>query len=282
MRLVPLAYRVGVAALLVGLVSVALIEFMPRSNPAPKLREPVLVHKTLPPKPIPRKAAPVVISAFAQEQQMTPRQLLRRWDPTIAEASQRFHVPQPWIRAVMVAESGGRTMSAENQPITSSAGALGLMQLMPDTYADMREAYGLGPDPQDPHDNILAGAAFLHRLFLTYGFPVMFSAYNDGPGNLEYRLMHRELLPLETRNYVEDITRALMSGHGLHGGHASFTRPDGTPVMVDVATVVQVRASLPGEYAPSVRTVITMGRLRQGVRETPADVKAILRRHGGI
>ena len=110
---------------------------------------------------------------------------------------------------------------------------------------------------------------------------MMFSAYNDGPGNLEYRLLHRELLPLETRNYVEDITRALLTGRGLHGARASFTRPDGTAVMIDVATVVQVRAALPGEYAPSVRTVITMGRMRQGVREAPSSVKLILRKHGG-
>lgn len=281
MRLVPLAYWIILAAVLVGLVVVGLFEFVPRTSPTLKPHPVAMAHKNLPVKVRPPKPAPVVVSAFAQEQEMTPRQLLRRWDPTIAEASQRFHVPQPWIRAVMVAESGGRTMLAENQPIKSSAGALGLMQLMPDTYEDMRQAYGLGADPQNPHDNILAGTAFLRRLFVTYGFPVMFSAYNDGPGNLEYRLTHRELLPLETRNYVEDITRALQSGHGLHGAHASLTKPDGTAVMVDVATVVQVRASLPGEYAPGVRTVITMGRLHQGVRESPADVKAILRRHGG-
>jgi soluble lytic murein transglycosylase-like protein len=232
-------------------------------------------------KPGPPKKVQPPLSAYALEQQMTPRALLRRWDPLIAAASRRFDVPQPWIRAVIVAESGGRTMSSETVPITSRAGALGIMQLMPETYADMRAAYGLGPDPQNPHDNIFAGTAFLHRLFLTYGFPVMFSAYNDGPGNLEYRLMHRELLPLETRNYVADITRALMGAGALHGAKAHFTRPDGSPVMIPVAGVVMVRASLPGEYAPGVQTVITIGRVHQGVRESPALVKALLRKHGG-
>ena len=168
MRLVPSAYRIGVATVLIGLVIVAIVEFMPRSHPTPKPPAAVVIRKTIPARLKPPEAAPVVVSAYAQEQQMTPRQLLRRWDPTIAEASLRFHVPQPWIRAVMVAESGGRTMSGENQPIESSAGALGLMQLMPETYNDMRQAYDLGPDPQDPHDNIFAGAAFLRRLFLTY------------------------------------------------------------------------------------------------------------------
>jgi hypothetical protein len=181
----------------------------------------------------------------------------------------------------MVAESGGRTMSAEDRPLTSRAGALGLMQLMPDTYADMRAAYGLGADPQNPHDNILAGTAFLRRLFLTYGFPAMFSAYNDGPGNLEYRLMHRELLPLETRNYVEVITRALLGVGGLHGVKARFTRPDGSAVMIDIGAIVLVRAALPGEYAPGVQSVITIGRMHQGVRENVAEVKSRLRRRSG-
>ena len=60
----------------------------------------------------------------------------------------------------MRAESGGMTMRG-GHPITSRAGALGLMQLMPGTWADMRGRLGLGSDPHDPHDNIIAGAAYL-------------------------------------------------------------------------------------------------------------------------
>ena len=237
--------------------------------------------KTLPtagPRPGKVRSPP---SAFALEQQMTPRELLHRWDPLIADASRRFDVPQPWIRAVMVAESGGRTMLDENQPIVSSAGAMGLMQLMPDTYNDMRVAYGLGRDPQDPHDNIFAGTAFLHRLFLAYGFPAMFSAYNDGPGNLEFRLMHGELLPRETRDYVADITRALLGGGHVYGLNVTFTRPDGSTVTIDSGAVVSVRAALPGEYAPGVQSVIAFGRMRQGVRENLATVRAKLHMRGG-
>jgi hypothetical protein len=230
------------------------------------------------PKPKVAKVVQPAISAFALEQRMTPRQLLRRWDGTIAEASRRFSVPEPWIRAVMAAESGGRTMLGQNQPIMSSAGALGLMQLMPDTYKDMRAAYGLGHDPQDPHDNIFAGTAFLHRLFVAYGFPAMFSAYNDGPGNLEFRLMHGELLPRETRDYVADITRALLGGGHVYGLKVKFTRPDGSTVTIDSGAIVSVRAALPGEYAPGVQSVISFGRMRQGVRENLAAVRAKLRR----
>ena len=208
-------------------------------------------------------------------------ELMNRWNPAIAEAAKRFAVPQPWIRAVMQVESGGRTMLGENQPIKSSMGAMGLMQLMPDTYNDMRVQYGLGKDPYDPHDNIMAGAAYLRFLRAKYGYPQMFAAYNDGPGNLEARLMGRGLLPNETQNYVASIANVLAGGSGGHGATVKFTRPNGTPAMINAAAVVSVRAAFPGEYAPGVQAVITVGRLHQGVRESVAQAKAIIRAHGG-
>jgi len=282
MRLRPAMWLSGIiaAVLLLGLGVLMVEEFAPPQG-MPK-RLPPRVHRPMAtPRPKAVRIAPPPPSAFALEQRMTPTQLLRRWDGTIADASRRFQVPQPWIRAVMVAESGGRTMLGENQPIVSSAGAMGLMQLMPDTYNDMRIAYGLGRDPQDPHDNIFAGTAFLHRLFLAYGFSAMFSAYNDGPGNLEFRLMHGELLPRETRDYVADITRALLGGGHVYGLKVKFTRPDGSTITIDSGAVVSVRAALPGEYAPGVQSVIAIGRMRQGVRENLATVRAKLHIRGG-
>ena len=53
----------------------------------------------------------------------------------IAEASQRFGIPEPWIRAVLRAESAG------DMRAISSAGAMGLMQIMPDTWAALRVRY---------------------------------------------------------------------------------------------------------------------------------------------
>lgn len=122
------------------------------------------------------------------------------WRDSIAEASRRFGVPEPWIRAVMRAESGGQTM-LDGRPITSRAGAIGLMQVMPATYAEMRTAHGLGPDPADPHDNILAGTAYLRAMFDRYGYPGLFAAYNAGPGRYEQSLRGRPL-PEETRAYL--------------------------------------------------------------------------------
>jgi Transglycosylase SLT domain len=235
------------------------------------------------PKAVPQPA--VIIykpSVFGLEQQMSFAQLMKRWDPWIALAAKRFDVPENWIRAVMRIESGGRTMLGENQPITSSTGAMGLMQLMPQTYNDMRVQYRLGANAYDPHDNILAGAAYLRFLRAKYGYPNMFAAYNDGPGNLEARMVDGGLLPAETINYVATITGKLNGGGaGSRANLARFTRPNGEPVMIDGGAVISVRAALPGEYAPGVLTVIMVGKTRQGVREGLAQAKTIIRTHGG-
>ena len=83
----------------------------------------------------------------------------------VAEASQRFGIPASWIRAVMQVESFGDVRAL------SPKGAMGLMQIMPETWAALRSRYGLGADPYDAHDNILAGAAYLRELHGSLRFP---------------------------------------------------------------------------------------------------------------
>jgi soluble lytic murein transglycosylase-like protein len=131
---------------------------------------------------------------------------LDRWRDFIAEASHRFSVPEAWIRAVMQAESGGRTM-LDGRPITSGAGAMGLMQVMPDTYEELRRAHGLGCDPYNPRDNILAGAAYLRAMYDRYGYPGLFAAYNAGPERYDEYLHDARPLPTETRAYLASIAR---------------------------------------------------------------------------
>ena len=246
----------------------------------------VVLRKPSPKSPVRTKPALPIPSAFAHEQAMNGRQLMERWTPYIREASRRFDVNGQWIRAVMLIESGGRTMLAENKPIVSSAGAMGLMQLMPETWAQMRAANRLGKDPFDPHDNVLAGAAYLSDLYRQYGYPTMFAAYNDGPGMLAAHAALHQPVPDETENYVRDIASILGTGVRYRAGSrhalAALTRPDGSTVMIDAGAVMAIRAALPGEYAPSVQSVISVGRLRQGVRETVARATAILRSHGGL
>lgn len=124
-----------------------------------------------------------------------------RWSAEIGEAARRFGVPEDWIRRVIQAESGGRTM-LNGRPITSRAGAMGLMQLMPGTWAEMRRTHGLGPDPYDPHDNILAGTAYLRAMYDRFGYPGLYGAYNAGPTRYWEHLITGRALPAETVVYM--------------------------------------------------------------------------------
>jgi soluble lytic murein transglycosylase-like protein len=127
-----------------------------------------------------------------------------RWASAIASASTRFGVPEPWIRQVMRLESGGHTRF-QGQPIVSRAGAMGLMQLMPGTWRDMRDLFGLGSDPHDPTDNILAGTAYLRLLYDRFAYPGLFAAYNAGPKRYGAYLAGARPLPAETRAYVDAV-----------------------------------------------------------------------------
>jgi hypothetical protein len=114
----------------------------------------------------------------------------------VAEASRRFGILAAWIRAVMHAESFGDVRAI------SPKGAMGLMQIMPDTWTALRQRYHLGADPYDVHDNILAGAAYLRELHDRYGIPGFLAAYNAGPARWEDHLATGRSLPAETRAYL--------------------------------------------------------------------------------
>jgi len=115
----------------------------------------------------------------------------------VAEAAQRFDIPAHWILAVMREESAG-----EARAVSPEKGAMGLMQIMPRTWDELRARYGLGRDPFDPHDNILAGAAYLRELHDRFGSPGFLAAYNAGPTRYAEHLVTGRPLPRETRDYV--------------------------------------------------------------------------------
>jgi hypothetical protein len=124
----------------------------------------------------------------------------------IAEASRRFDVPAHWIRAVMHAESAGEVLAL------SPKGAMGLMQIMPESYAALRARYALGANPYDPHDNILAGAAYLREMLDRYGAPGFLAAYNAGPTRYEDHLRAGRPLPIETQQYVAMLAPIIGGG----------------------------------------------------------------------
>jgi D-alanyl-D-alanine carboxypeptidase len=149
------------------------------------------------------------------------------WRPYIRDASSRFTVPQQWIRAVMKQESGGHEY-LDGQPIVSGAGAMGLMQLMPATYADLQSQYGLGSDPFEPHDNILAGTAYISQMYQKYGAPGFLAAYNAGPQRLDDYINRGRALPNETVNYVAAIAPNLGTEIAMSGPLAAYAS-GGTP-----------------------------------------------------
>jgi hypothetical protein len=164
---------------------------------------------------IPVRSAVLLLSAmlavampFPCQAQPEPVQRQTTVDPyaaPIAEAAQRFAIPAAWIRAVM------RVESANNVRAISSKGAMGLMQIMPATWSDLRARHRLGRDPYDPRDNILAGAAYLRELHDRYGSPGFLVAYNAGPGRYEEHLAGRPL-PAETRAYVATLAPQIGGG----------------------------------------------------------------------
>lgn len=122
----------------------------------------------------------------------------------VEAASRRFGIPARWILAVIDVESAGDARAR------SPKGAMGLMQIMPETWAELRLRHDLGKDPYDPHDNILAGTAYLRKLHDRYGSPGFLAAYNAGPARYEEHLAGRPL-SAETRAYLQKLAPVIGS-----------------------------------------------------------------------
>lgn len=154
----------------------------------------------------------------------------------VAEAAQRFGIPQLWIWRVMHAESRGRTGAV------SRAGAMGLMQIMPATWASLTARHRLGSDPFDPRANILAGAAYLRAMWDRYGdVRLMLAAYNAGPGRADAYAAGRRQLPAETRAYVAKITPQLGAPLAVS---AAASRPNSVPGWRDAALFIAPSAAV--------------------------------------
>lgn len=173
----------------------------------------------------------------------------RTWDGYIDEASRRFGVPPEWVRSVMGAESGGRQFQS-GRPITSSVGAIGLMQVMPNTYADLRARYGFGDDPYDPRDNVLAGTAYIREMYDRFGAPGFLAAYNAGPGRVDDFLAHGRPLPDETRRYIAAVTPKLTSSASASRG-AGVIRVSGDVQDLTSSTLLSDGRAAPRLTPPS-------------------------------
>ncbi len=126
---------------------------------------------------------------------VAPRELA----PIIRQASEKYGVDSGLIRAVIKAESNFQSQS------TSPKGAMGLMQLMPETALEVGVK-----DPYDPFENIMGGTRYLKGLLNRYqgNIPRALAAYNWGAGNVE---KYPDRLPRETRNYIRRVTQNYQS-----------------------------------------------------------------------
>ncbi len=143
------------------------------------------------------------------------------YDTAVAAAAHRFDLPQDWIKAVIKAESGGDANAV------SAKGALGLMQLMPDTWTEMRDRYDIQGDVLDPAANIMAGSAYLAEMRHRFGYPGLFAAYNAGPARYESHLRDSMPLPAETQAYLAKLDASLgLPGGGTNGLFMPLNSPD--------------------------------------------------------
>lgn len=116
-----------------------------------------------------------------------------QYDAIIKKASVTYGIPEKMIKAVIKQESNF------NNNVSSSAGASGLMQLMPGTASYLGVA-----NRNDPEQNIMGGTKYLKQMLDQFGsYDLMLAAYNAGPGNVS---KYGGIPPFnETQNYVSKI-----------------------------------------------------------------------------
>jgi len=209
-------------------------------------------------------------SAVAQSAPTAGPAVAHPYAADIAEAAHRFGIPAGWIAVALGAESGGDPLAV------SSAGAMGLMQLMPATWEEQRALYQLGSDPFQPRDNILAGTAYLRAMWDRYGnVGGMLAAYNFGPGRYDEYLAGERSLPQETRDYVAALAPVLGGNPLAPGALAGLPRVTDwrdAPVFVTAPAGSEPALGLHGERgagAPSDAPAASPGSL------APAPAEAL-------
>ena len=202
---------------------------------------------------------------------LTDRAGARSVDPfaaLVTEASRRFSVPEHWIRAAMRVESG------EKSRARSRKGAVGLMQIMPKTWAELRARHRLGADPYDIRDNILAGTAYIRELSDRYGAPGFLAAYNAGPGRYERHLVTGRPLPAETQAYVAMLT-PMVKGERANAQKSAVA-------MTFASANSSLFAAHNASVVPDVRSSTGMRQNRSSRTHTAVDLSALVPQSGNL
>ncbi|MDR3473548.1 MAG: lytic transglycosylase domain-containing protein [Devosia sp.] len=193
-------------------------------------------------------AAPETVSPISPVP-LTAPMAGRSLDSFIAEASQRFGIPTAWISAVI------RQESRRDPRAVSSAGAMGLMQIRPATWTELRNRYHLGSDPFDTHDNIIAGTAYLSELLRQFGSPAFLAAYNMGPARYASYVEGGLALPAETQHYLAELAPVVADGHILAGGEIASPAAvpwTGSPLFVALSSNIGPAQKSPPNDDPAI------------------------------
>jgi soluble lytic murein transglycosylase-like protein len=159
-----------------------------------------LPHQVKPESPNPAWLRPTIAVVTTRIDSVVGIPANQAYDQHIREASARYGVDATLIRSVM------QTESAFDALAVSRAGAMGLMQLMPEVAIELGVE-----DPFDPRQNIMGGTKYLHRLLNLYNgnVPLALASYNAGATNVA---QYGGVPPFpETQNYVKQITRLVAS-----------------------------------------------------------------------
>jgi Transglycosylase SLT domain len=195
-------------------------------------------------------------------------QVATTWAPFIEEAATRFAIPASWIREIIRVESNG------NPKAMSPKGAVGLMQLMPDTYAELRARCGLGDDPADPHDNIIAGTAYVRDMHDQFGFAGFIAAYNAGPKRYLDHLRTGRPLPDETLAYVAKVGPSLS---GVSAFRERLAAANDGPAQQSSLFATQ-RSDYPTDSGSTLAPRAGMSSINRGI----ADLSTLVPLSGGL
>jgi soluble lytic murein transglycosylase-like protein len=169
------------------------------------------------------------------------------YNSLIQNAAAQYNLSPTLLTAVIQAESGG------NPNAVSSAGAQGLMQLMPTTAASLGVT-----NPFDPAQNINAGARYLSSLISQYGdVGTALAAYNWGPGNVT----SGAAWPVGVQNYVSNVLA--QSGTG-------------TSVAADGSALVDLSGAAAATSTPDIMSQLGVTASQAGIDLTDPTTEIVI------
>ena len=190
----------------------------------------------------------------------------QQWQSILREAADQFDLPRAWLDGVIEAESAG-CATVNGKPTTSAAGAMGLMQLMPATWSQYRSRLGLGHDPFNAHDNIFAGAAYLHDLYRRFGEDGFLAAYQAGPERYEEFIRDGRPLPRATLDYVARVRRIVMRVSTRSSSVPSPVTPAASVLFVELATKQPI-PDRPSDHQLDARLFVPLSREPQTAKSS--------------